>query len=681
MNARAVEKYFPFLLPISVFGVYLCTTTPVVYVGDSGEFTAAAFSLGIPHNSGYPLYSLLGKIFCMIPLGNIGFRMALMSASFSAFTILLVYHMILRFTHNVLCSFTAAGFLAFIPLFWFQTVSAEVYPLHGFFVVLMIRLLMHWESTRDFRVLLMFVFVTGLSFGNHMQTVMLAPPVLYFIISEDKRAIFAVRHFFVISIIFMLALTLYLYLPIRTQAGAAIHWGDPDSIERFLAHVTATAHRDAYVFTGGLPQYVSRFLDALKTIGLQYGMLTLFSIWGWIKLPWLRWKIFFVGVIGFDLVYTVFLNVISLEVTLFTLPSAIVMAILLGVGLNNLLDWITGQGNIGGPVRKGVAVALFSIPVVTLITNFGLCDQRRNYTAYEQAINIFRTMDHGSTIFLDGDNNIFPVAYGRIVEGMGEGQQLYDRYNIIFKWSEGKHYPGGEDASGGFKSMVKERIAKEGEKQSLYFAVFNPHAVSIPSDLVLKPYGILRKLDTDKGSAGPDRGCNVWDYYSTESFYDNFARDYMSREVCSFYFFRKAESLFEAGQVAEGLQELRIASLIGYNDTSIHSEIGLLLTDRGFFDEARNEFVKALVYHDDLSGIHNNWGYYYHKTGDYQKAIVSFRKALQLKPDNYTYHNNLGVNLYKSGRKKEALLEFNKSLSINDDQPEIKEYLKTYRFQ
>jgi tetratricopeptide (TPR) repeat protein len=678
MKAHAIQKCIPFLLSIGVFSVYLCTMVPVVYVGDSGEFTAAAFSLGIPHNSGYPLYSLLGKIFCMIPLGNIGFRMALMSAFFSAFTILLVFHMILRFTHNVLCSFTAAGVLAFIPLFWFQTVSAEVYPLHGFFVVLMIRLLMHWESTRDFRVLLMFVFVTGLSFGNHMQTVMLAPPVLYFIISEDKRAIFAVRHFFSISIIFMLALTLYLYLPIRTQAGAAIHWGDPDSVGRFLAHVTATAHRGAYVFTGGVSQYVSRFLDALKTIGLQYGILTLISIWGWIKLPCLRWKIFFVGVIGFDLVYTVFLNVISLEVTLFTLPSAIVMAILLGVGLNNLLDWITGQGNIGGPVRKGVAVALCSIPIVTLITNFGLCDQRRNYTAYEQAINIFRTMDHGSTIFLDGDNNIFPVAYGRIVEGMGEGQQLYDRYNIIFKWPNKKHYLDTEDGSGRFKSMVKDKIAKEGGNQSIYFAVFNPNAVSIPSDFVLKPYGILRKLDTDEGLAGPDEACNVWDYYSTESFYDNFARDYMSREVCSFYFFRKAENLFDAGQLAEGLQELRIASLIGYNDTSIHSEIGLLLTDRGFFDEARNEFEKALLYHDDLSGIHNNWGYYYHKTGDYQKAIASFSRAITLSQRNYTYHNNLGLVFHLAGKKEDARQSFKRSLSINNDQPKIKAFIKTH---
>lgn len=681
MSARTLENYVPLLLPITVFSVYLCTTAPVVYVGDSGEFTAAAFSLGIPHNSGYPLYSLLGKIFCLIPFGNVGFRMNLMSTFFAALTVFLIYDIIKKFTRNILCSLTAAGFLAFTPLFWSQTVSAEVYPLHVFFQALMIRLLWQWDKSRDFHHLLMFVFVTGLSFGNHMQTVMLAPPVLYFIISGDKKAIFSLRQFVAISVFFILPLSLYLYLPIRTQAGAAIHWGDPDNLERFLAHVTATAHRGAYVFSAGFSQYLSRFLDALKVIGLQYGILLPFSLWGWMKLSSLRWKIFFAGIVLFDLAYTVFLNIISLEITPFTLPSVMVLAILLGAGLSDFLGWVSRQEKIGPNVRKSISAALCIIPIVALSTNFGLCDQRRNYTAYEQAVNIFRTADYGGIIFLDGDNNIFPVAYGRIVEGMGEDKQLYDRHNIIFKWLPEEHPFDFEGTTNDVKSMFHKSIVREGEKQDVYFAVFNPYAVSIPADFHLRQYGILRKLVSDKNPEGALDAANIWDYYSTESFYDNFERDYMSREVRSFYFFRKGESLWRSGHAAEGLRHLSIASLTGYNDTSIHSEIGLFLTDTGFFDEARNELEKALVYHDDLSGIHNNWGYYYHKTRDYQKAIASFSKAIALSPRNYTYHNNLGLVFHEAGKKEEAGMSFKRSLSINDDQPKIKEYMKTHRFQ
>jgi len=30
-------------------------------------------------------------------------------------------------------------------------------------------------------------------------------------------------------------------------AGAAMHWGTPDSLDRFIAHVTAQSHRSGYV--------------------------------------------------------------------------------------------------------------------------------------------------------------------------------------------------------------------------------------------------------------------------------------------------------------------------------------------------------------------------------------------------------------------------------------------------
>jgi Flp pilus assembly protein TadD len=132
----------------------------------------------------------------------------------------------------------------------------------------------------------------------------------------------------------------------------------------------------------------------------------------------------------------------------------------------------------------------------------------------------------------------------------------------------------------------------------------------------------------------------------------------MTREVSSFYFLREAESLFSMGRPAEGLWKLKKASTTGYNDTSIHSEIGLFLSDRGFFQAARSELEKALIYHDDLSGIYNNWGYYFDRRGDYEKAIDSFEKAIALKPGNYTYHNNLGLAFHKAGKERAGTREF-----------------------
>ena len=76
--------------------VYLLTLSPTVYLGDSGELSAAAFCLGVPHGSGYPLYVLLGKGFCLLPFGDVGFRMNLMSAVFGVMAVGVVYSLIWR---------------------------------------------------------------------------------------------------------------------------------------------------------------------------------------------------------------------------------------------------------------------------------------------------------------------------------------------------------------------------------------------------------------------------------------------------------------------------------------------------------------------------------------------------------------------------------------------------------
>ena len=69
-------------IAIVSFVIYLLTLCPTVYLGDSGELSGAAFSLGVAHPSGYPLYALVGKVFCLIPFGSVGFRMNLMAALF-----------------------------------------------------------------------------------------------------------------------------------------------------------------------------------------------------------------------------------------------------------------------------------------------------------------------------------------------------------------------------------------------------------------------------------------------------------------------------------------------------------------------------------------------------------------------------------------------------------------------
>ena len=605
--------------------------------------------------------------------------MNLMSTFLAVFTLWLIYSLIFKMTSSRVSAFVGAFVLAFIPVFWFQTVSAEVYTLHTFFVALLIRLLWWWDERREFYALLLFVFVTGISFGNHLQTVMLAPAVLFIVISADKKLLFNVKNFALLSVFFVVALSLYLYLPIRTEAGAAIHWGDPNDWERFLAHVTGSSHREGYVLKRAPLEYFQRTNETLWLVVSQFGVMLILALWGWLKLASRRWRIFFGLVVIFDLIYTVFLNTVSLKVTAFTLPSAVVVGILMGVGIAHILTALKGLKGVGGGARRLIKAAFCMAPAVALILNYGLCDQSRNYTGYEQATNIFRTLGTGDILFVHGDNYVFPVAYGRVAERMREDVQIYDRLNILFKMPNLDTYslPKGnswEDE----RDRVEQGIVKAREHRGVFYAVFGPQAIKVPDDHQLVPYGLLHRVAGRGDKIKPSQIGSLWKNYSTESFEVDFEKDFMNREVSAYFSFRRGVHLILSGQREVGLRNMRLASHIGYDDTLIHSDMAVFLTDHGLFEEAREELEKALIYHEDLSGVHNNWGYYYHKIGRYKDAATSFRKAVELRPDNIGYHNNLGFALYEVGKNEEAFHAFKKSLSMNENQPEIKEFVAKY---
>jgi tetratricopeptide (TPR) repeat protein len=673
-----LQKHAMLWILIFPLAVYLSTICPTVYLGDSGELTAAAFCLGIPHNSGYPVYCLLGKLFCLIPVGNIGFRMNLMSAVLGVVTVWFVYSIILKVVSSRMAAFVGAMALAFSPSFWSQTVSAEVYMFHAFFVALLLWLLLWWDETKEHYRLLVFVFVTGLSFGNHMQTVMLAPGVLWIVFSGDRKALLEVKRFAILAVFFLAALSAYVYLPIRTAAGAAFHWGDPDSLGRFIAHVTGSAHRGAYVFNLSAWDYVLRARDVLGLLWSQYWGALIISVYGWLRCAW-RWRLFWVLIFLGDLSFTLFLNTISLEVTVFMLPTTILLAILMGVGIGQALAKVRDALAIGPRMETGIKAICCLLPVFALIFNYTASTQSRNYTGYDWAMNIFRTAGTGATVFIDGDNNLFPLLYCRAAERSREDLELYDREDIAFKMpyvgKSGGYFYGNRE---GFRAVLEKEIIRQREPDGVFYAVFGADTVHLPEGYKLVPSGLIQRVVEEKKPETPYRVENVWKYYGSESFFDRFERDYLNREVCAHFFYRLGKHLFMAGDRSAGFKYLGRASSMGYDDYGIHVLVALGFADEGFFEEAREEIEKAAVYLKDTGIIQNTWGCYFYRKADYEKAIVAFRKAAEYSPGQARYHKNLAMALYRAGRKDEAALSSQRSLELDRDEPDLIEMMRQY---
>jgi len=86
--------------------LYYITTCPVVYFGDMGELTVAAYRFGIAHPPGYPSYIIPLSIFLRLPLGwlapstgfvqQVAWQANFFSGVMGALTIYVVYLCILR---------------------------------------------------------------------------------------------------------------------------------------------------------------------------------------------------------------------------------------------------------------------------------------------------------------------------------------------------------------------------------------------------------------------------------------------------------------------------------------------------------------------------------------------------------------------------------------------------------
>src|SRR5690606_14568872 len=65
---KYIHKYFYLISGSIAFIVYLTTIAPSVIQIDTGELAAVQSTLGIAHPTGYPLFTILGYLFSLIPL-------------------------------------------------------------------------------------------------------------------------------------------------------------------------------------------------------------------------------------------------------------------------------------------------------------------------------------------------------------------------------------------------------------------------------------------------------------------------------------------------------------------------------------------------------------------------------------------------------------------------------------
>ena len=372
------------------------------------------------------------------------------------------------------------------------------------------------------------------------------------------------------------------------------------------------------------------------------------------------------GVVGFDLFYTVFLNTISLEITPFNLSVCVVLAIGIGVGVGEVVRWCEGRAaGVVGVLKVGCGL----IPLVFLVMNYRVSDQSENTTAYEHALNIFRTADSGAVIFIEGDNHFFPVLYGRIVENMREDVAVYDRLNLLFKipylGKEKGLFHGTWDS---LRALMEKEIIAQTKHRAILYAVFDPFGLSLPDQSILLPYGLLHRVMAREGPGAVYKIPGLWRYYSSESFYRKFEKDFMTRQVGAHFFLRYGIYLYHTGEREAGLRTIQEASQLGYDDAGVQCGAAIFFSDQGLFDFAEEHLAKAPVTRRNAAVIENNWGCFFYKKGDFESAARAFRKAAEQSPESPAFKKNLALALAGAGKEEEAVQVMRNAVGDSSEQ-------------
>lgn len=264
---------------------------------DVAEFQTVPHILGIAHPTGYPTYTLLGKLWLLlVPFGSVAWRMNLLSAVCASGAAALLAGLMARGAGPIFG--VVAGLLyAFAPYYWRVALRADPHSLNAVFMVGALALALAWEARRDFRLLGALAFWCGLGIGNHMLVAMLAPAIVVLMLATLPEREFTWKRLAILAGLFGLGLSVYLYLPIRSAMNPPLNYAHPTTPERFLYLVSGAQFQGSMGFLslGGLAGFGRKLLQYPAYLAAWYtgpgagaiGGLALVGL-GWLALR--RWR-------------------------------------------------------------------------------------------------------------------------------------------------------------------------------------------------------------------------------------------------------------------------------------------------------------------------------------------------------------------------------------------------------
>jgi len=426
-----------FALTLVVFAIYVATMPPSIHTGDNGEIATAVYTWGIAHPTGFPIYTILAKIFSYIlPWLDFAFRLNIFSALIGAVTILIFFFILKKIELSYLASVAASLSLAFAYTFWTHAETIQPYGLTGFFFALVILVFLHWLKTRKEIYFYLLPILSGLGAGTHITFLLVLPFMFIFLFVKDRKLI-TLRRLFLFVFIFLISFAvIYSYIPFRANKFPAVNWGYASTKESFINYITQREYAEK-IGTRSFGSWISMLYEIGRlfirefawfgSIGILLGAVNAFRS---------NRPIFYSGLVV--IIFNILLlgnygndnNIVLLW--RYFLPSYIIMAGFLGIGINIFLNFFWGYKKDTG----WKILFAFIIPGLIFVSRFNDLNNHNNFLVQTTMNNILRIIPPKSIFVLSSDTFLGAAQYEQIVlkkrtdliiigEGLFDSRQWY----------------------------------------------------------------------------------------------------------------------------------------------------------------------------------------------------------------------------------------------------------------
>lgn len=631
------KKYaLPIAIFILAFGLYIATLNPSIFPGDGTEFITVIATGGVAHPSGYPLFTLLGKIFALIPFLNFPIKINLLSVFAGASTVVLASLIIVTLTGSLSAGIFGALLLALSSPFWLYSVTAEVFTLHTFLISLWILSAIYFLKNPNEKKALFLIFLLALNASNHHTASLLLPILLSLLVSKRKQVKYS--RFFLLKVAFISGAGLlpYFYVPMAAKMGPPINWDNAINIKNFL-HLFLRKDFGTTLLAPGNLSFTP------KTSALDF---YLYSLWqnSYLLLPvfagagifWLKKsKDYLILILGSFLLIGPFFMIISRlkiasinqegAIERFALAPNLFLAILAGCGFAFIVSKLPKQLKISWSALIGALLVLI------FLINFPVGNQRKNDFYLKYSEEILKNLPEGAVFITTGDTSDNGINYLTLVAKQRQDIKIITLPKTPGAWYREQLYKKYPELKGLISALPQETIdnlcKKFGADGKLYSGILpdilkpdNGNCTAMPSGLVLRL--LLPDYTFDQESWKKDQ----------EQYFNNL------------------ETLLLEKKRPKDLRTARIV----YEMAGSADEVGNFLYWRGDTEAAEHFYSRAARISPHWFKSLDSLAVIAIKNNQFNKAIALEREAIKRNPNHPWAYYNLGILLKEYGDKKEA---------------------------